>query len=88
MLRIHRKFMAGMLCAGILASPVAFDAAELKGEILRTRDAYVETVNLEMRGRVHGTLWVDESPERIRRVRDGKVAPFPEVVTNSGDGNH
>ncbi len=68
MLRTHRKFMAGMLCAGILASPVAFDAAELKGEILRTRDAYVKTVNLEMRDRVHGTfLWVDESPERIQR---------------------
>ena len=50
--------MVGMLCAGILASPVASDAAEVKGETLRVGDAYVETANLQMRARVRGTfLW-------------------------------
>ncbi len=74
MFSIKRKFLIGMLCEGILASPVVSDAAELRGETLRTWDAYVETATLQMHDRMHGTfLWVDEVPDRIRRVHDGEI---------------
>ena len=83
MLRIYRKFMVGTMCAVFLTSPLASDGAELKGDTLQTWDAYVETANLKMRDRAHTTfLWVDESPDRIHRVRDGEI-----LVDSIGDRN-
>jgi len=75
--------MFGMMCAVFLTSPVASDGAELKGDTLRTWDAYVETANLQMRDRAHATfLWVDESPDRIHRVRGGEI-----LVASVGERN-
>jgi hypothetical protein len=83
MLCMYRKLTTVIMCAGFLASPVASPAAELKQEAVRTWDAYVETANLRMRDRMHGTfLWVDESPDRIRRVRDGEI-----LVSSVGQRN-
>jgi len=83
MLRTYSKLMVGMMCAVFLTSPLASDGAELKGETLQTWDAYVETANLKMRDRAHATfLWVDESPDRIHRVRDGEI-----LVDSIGDRN-
>jgi len=83
MLRMYRKFMIGTMCAMFLTSPLASDGAELKGNTLQTWDAYVETANLKMRDRAHTTfLWVDESPERIHRVREGEI-----LVDSIGDRN-
>ena len=74
MLRIYRKLTAVTMCAGFLISPLASYAAELKQEAVRTWDAYVETANLQMRDRMHKTfLWVDESPDRIQRLRNGEI---------------
>lgn len=74
MLRIYRKLTAVTMCAGFFISPIASHAAELKQEAVRTWDAYVETANLQMRDRMHKTfLWVDESPDRIQRLRNGEI---------------
>jgi hypothetical protein len=51
-------------------------ASELKQETLQAWDAYVQTVNLAMEERAAGRntfLWVDESPDRRRRVRGGEM---------------
>ncbi len=83
MLRMYRKFMIGTVCTVFLTSPLASDGAELKGNTLQTWDAYVETANLKMRDRAHTTfLWVDESPDRIHRVREGEI-----LVDSIGDHN-
>ena len=74
MLRIYRKLTAVTMCAGFFISSIASHAAELKQEAVRTWDAYVETANLQMRDRTHKTfLWVDESPDRIQRLRNGEI---------------
>ena len=83
MLGMYRKLTTVIMCAGFLTSPVASPAAELKQEAVRTWDAYVETANLQMRDRMHRTfLWVDESPDRIRRVREGEI-----LVSSVGQRN-
>jgi hypothetical protein len=51
-------------------------AAELKQGTLRAWEAYVRTVNLTMEDRATGRsrfLWVDESSDRIDRVRGGEI---------------
>jgi len=71
------------MCTVFLTSPLASDGAELKRNTLQTWDAYIETANLKKRDRAHTTfLWVDESPDRIRRVRDGEI-----LVDSIGDCN-
>jgi hypothetical protein len=72
--RIYRKLTTVMMCAGFLFSPVASHATELKQETVRTWDVYVETSDLQMRERMHRNfLWVDESQDRIQRVRNGEI---------------
>lgn len=74
MFRISRRFLIGMMCASFLVAPVASNGAELKEDTLRAWNAFVETANLQMRDRVHGTfLWVDEVPSRNLQVRAGKI---------------
>src|SRR5271165_3356134 len=56
------------------------DAAELKQKTLQAWEAYVQTANLAMEQRAAGHspfLWVDESPDLLRRVRSGEL-----VVSN------
>ena len=69
--------LAILLC---LLSSARSDAAELKQKTLQAWDAYVQTANLAMEQRAAGRspfLWVDESPDRLRRVRSGEL-----VVSN------
>lgn len=57
------------------------EAAELKQKTLQAWEAYVQTANLAMEERAAGRsspfLWVDESPDLLRRVRSGEL-----VVSN------
>ena len=57
------------------------EAAELKQKTLQAWEAYVQTANLAMEQRAAGRsspfLWVDESPDLLRRVRSGEL-----VVSN------
>ena len=69
------------------------DAAELKQKTLQAWEAYVHTANLAMEQRAAGRspfLWVDESPDLLRRVRSGELVvsnrDHPEVP--SGLINH
>ncbi len=65
-------------CAGFLVAPAASRGAELKQESLKTWDAYIETVNSQMDGRLQSSfLWVDEDPDRLRRVRAGEILVSP-----------
>ncbi len=56
------------------------EAAELKQNTLQAWEAYVQTSKLAMQQRAAGRrpfLWVDESPDRLRRLRSGEL-----VVSN------
>lgn len=56
------------------------EAAELKPKTLQAWEAYVQTATLAMKQRAAGRspfLWVDESPDLLRRVRSGEL-----VVSN------
>jgi len=83
MFRIYHRFLVGVMCASFLVAPAASDGAELKQETLKTWDAYTQTVDAQMRGRLQGPfLWVDEEPDRIDRVRAGKI-----LVSSVGQKN-
>lgn len=82
--------LAILLC---LLGAVRSDAAELKQRTLQAWEAYVQTANLAMEQRAAGRspfLWVDESPDLLRRVRTGELVvsnrDHPEVP--SGLINH
>jgi hypothetical protein len=66
------------MCASFLVAPAASRGAELKQETLKTWDAYIQTVNSQMDDRLQGSfLWVDEEPDRLRRVRAGEILVSP-----------
>ncbi len=72
-----RTILAILLC---LLGVARSDAADLKQKTLRAWEAYVQTANLTMEQRAAGRspfLWVDESPDLLRRVRSGEL-----VVSN------
>jgi hypothetical protein len=72
-----RTILAMLLC---LLGAVRSNAAELKQKTLQAWEAYVQTANLAMEQRASGRspfLWVDESPDLLRRVRSGEL-----VVSN------
>jgi hypothetical protein len=59
-----------------LPRPVPSHAAELKQATIEAWDGYVRTVNSAMSRRAAGEtpfLWVDESPDLLRRVQAGEV---------------
>jgi len=71
------------MCASFLVAPAASDGAQLKEETLKTWDAYIQTVNAQIRGRLQGSfLWVDEEPDRVDRVRAGEI-----LVSSVGQKN-
>lgn len=85
-----RTTLAILLC---LLGVARLDAAELKQKTLQAWEAYVQTANLAMEQRASGRcpfLWVDESPDLLRRVRSGELVvsdrDHPEVP--SGLINH
>ena len=56
----------------------AVNGAELKPETAQAWEGYLASVNARMIDRAHGSfLWVDESEERLRRVRDGEIVVAP-----------
>jgi len=64
--------------AGFLVAPAVSKGAELKEQTLKTWDAYIQTVDSQMHGRLQGPfLWVDEEPDRVTSVRAGKIVVSP-----------
>jgi hypothetical protein len=54
--------------------------AELKPETLKAWDQYIEESNARMQERIREGgkfLWIDESPERGRQVKEGKIVAAP-----------
>lgn len=71
---MQHRFLVGVMCVSFLVAPAASNGAELRQGTLKTWDAYVQTVNAQMRGRFQGpSLWVDENPSRVDRVRAGEI---------------
>jgi hypothetical protein len=55
-------------------------AAELKPETIKAWDQYVEEANARMQERLHDDgkfLWMGESPERMRQVKEGRILTAP-----------
>src|SRR5271165_183210 len=78
MFRMPHRFLIDLMCASFLVAPAASDGAELKDETMKTWDAYLQTVDSQMRGRLQGSfLWVDEEPGRVDSVRAGKILVSP-----------
>ena len=74
MLGTPSRFVAVLICLGLLSAPAASHAAELREETLKTWDTYLEAANLQMGSRLQGPfLWVDEAPDRQHRVRGGEI---------------
>ena len=74
MFHVPHRFLVGLMCAGLLVAPAASRGAQLKQETLKSWDAYIQTVNSQMGDRLQSSfLWVDESPDRLRRVRAGEI---------------
>jgi hypothetical protein len=74
-----------------LLAPAVSNATELKQETLTAWDAYMRAANLQLEERLNNNspfLWIDESPERSRRVRQAGflISPMgetnPEIVPN------
>jgi hypothetical protein len=83
MFRMFRRFFTGMMCASFLVAPASSYGAELKDQTLKTWDAYIQTVDSQMRDRLQGSfLWVDEEAERLHEVRAGKI-----LVSSVGQKN-
>jgi len=64
----------------ILLSPAMLKAAELKPESVKAWDAYLRAAKMRIEERARGQrpfLWVDENPDRVRRVREGEVLVEP-----------
>jgi hypothetical protein len=77
-----------MACAilVLVAAPAISQASELKQETLNAWDEYLRTANLriqrnlgssEIRDAGNPFLWIDEQPDRGRRVRQGEILISP-----------
>jgi hypothetical protein len=72
------KITLGLALA--LAVPSALPAVELKPETLRAWEAYLRLADTRMKLRLAGSkpfLWADESPERLRQLRQGEILATP-----------
>jgi hypothetical protein len=70
------KIAAALAILLLLPGPVPSQAAELKQATIEAWDGYVRSVNSAMSRRAAGEtpfLWVDESPDLLRRVQAGEV---------------
>ena len=74
---ITKMFAAATL--SILSFPLASQAGELAPETLKGWQAYIQAENARVAGRSLSSpfLWIDESPDRQRRVRGGEVLISP-----------
>jgi len=72
------RLLGWIVWACLIVAPAASDGSELKDETLKNWDAYIQTANSQMCDRLKGPfLWVDEQPDRINRVRAGKILVLP-----------
>jgi hypothetical protein len=74
------RWMVSIACACLTFASVLAEGAELRQEALKHWDEYVQIANSQMKDRLGtgGTfLWVDEAPDRNRRVREGKILVSP-----------
>jgi hypothetical protein len=61
-----------------LVIPVVSGGTELSEQTLKTWDAYIQAADSQMHGRLQGPfLWVDEAPDRRRRVRGSEILVAP-----------
>ena len=71
-LQIKVAFALAAVCS------VALDGAELKRQTAKEFDDYLVRANARMMDRIqHSFLWVDESEQRVERVRAGEIAVAP-----------
>jgi len=63
-------------CWGTLLAPSIMRAAELSKDTLVYWNAYVENARPQMNSQ-KPFLWVDQTPERLRRVRQGEILVSP-----------
>ncbi len=75
--RFIRTFLVATLL--ILAASIASKAAELNAETLRSWNDYVQAQTARVSGnsRVGHFLWSEQSPDQIRRVRNGEILIAP-----------
>ena len=81
---LRRPFVAALLLLIIIGPALSF-AAQLQPETLAAWDHYTEQAKARMNSRLDSGsqfLWVDEGPDRTRRVRSGKILVAP--VNGSG----
>lgn len=73
-----RAAASGLLLALALLFPPTVAAAELKQQTLDAWTQYLDAANAHMQDRAKGNfLWIDEAPDRLRRVRAGEVVVSP-----------
>src|ERR1051326_181267 len=68
-----KRALASAAVSLIFLAPV--HAASLKLETVKAWEDYIETVNIRIRDRGktgRSFLWMDESPDRVAKVRNGK----------------
>jgi hypothetical protein len=64
----------------LILGPTLSPAAELKAETLRGWDHYIQEAKARMISRLSAGsrfLWVDQSPDRVQRVRNGEIVVSP-----------
>jgi hypothetical protein len=77
------RFLASLVWISFLVTPAVCGGTELKKESLESWDEYVQAANARMQDRLQNSfLWVDEMPDRVQRVRAGKI-----VVSPAGEPN-
>lgn len=77
-------FLAGVLC--LTAASVRSESVELKKETVDAYERYLRTREAEAQAHLRperNFLWLDDSPERKKRVRKGDIVVEP----SSGDGH-
>jgi len=74
---IHK--LLGVAAVSILCFSLDSSAAELAPDTLQAWNEYIRTENSKIAGRSPASafLWIDESPDRQRRVRDGEILISP-----------
>jgi len=73
-----RRLLLMFFCAASLVAPSASLGADLKEDTLKAWNNYLQAADAEMRSRRDGSfLWVDESPDRLQRVRNGEILVSP-----------